>query len=174
MAGRHPSGEGTGGSQSGSAAVWFLLVLPVLLLAVGLSLDVGRLVVARAHAQAAADFASLAAVQELDLDRLSRGEPWLRAADAERVARTWVADNLRLGLGEMLAGAAETRVAVINAGDDAPRPHPWTGRLLREPTVAVETVVPVRLRFLPGGPRVRVTVRADASVVRASPRPAPP
>lgn len=157
-------------SARGSASVWFVLVLPVALLALGLVLDVGRLVVVRAHAQAAADFAGLAAVQELDLDRLGRGERWLRAGDAERVARAWVVDNLRHGLGEEVALASETRIAVINAGEEAPRRHPWTGRTLRDPTVAVETAVPVRLRFVPGRPQVRVTVRADASVVRASPR----
>lgn len=169
-----PAGERGWRSQSGSVAVWFVLVLPVALLALGLSLDMARLVVIRAQAQAAADLAGLAAAQELDLERLSRGEPWLRPVDAERVARSWVADNLRLGLGEHLAGVAETRVAVVNAADNAPTSHPWTGRLLREPTVAVETVVPVRLRFVPGRPQVRITVRADASVVRAPPRPPSP
>ncbi|PZN07864.1 MAG: hypothetical protein DIU69_10965 [Bacillota bacterium] len=165
-----PAGKRGWRSQSGSVAVWFVLVLPVVLLALGLSLDVARIVVARAQAQAAADLAGLAAAQELDLERLSRGEPWLRPVEAERVARSWIADNLRLGLGEQLAGAAETRVVVVNATDDAPASHPWTGRLLREPTVAVETIVPLQLRFVPGRPQVRIAVRADASVVRAPPR----
>lgn len=150
--------------QRGAAAVGFILLLPLLLLAMALAVDVARLVVVRAQVQSAADLGSLAAVQELDLDRLREGQPWLRVEDAEQVARQWVTANLQYTLPEATS-QTEIDVLAINAIETAPRRHPWTGRWLRDPTVAVRIVVPVRMMWIPGRPTVHVRVQADASVV---------
>ena len=164
---RAPTGHPSRVGQQGAAAAWFMLLLPVLLLALGWAVDGARLVLVRAEAQAAADFASLAAVQELDTEQFMQGRPWLVAGAAEATARRWLDDALRQAFGESVAAAARVEVAVINAGPGDPRRHPWTGRRLEDPTVAVRAVIPVKLFWIPGRPPVAVTVAADASVARA-------
>ncbi|WP_242822348.1 Tad domain-containing protein [Thermaerobacter marianensis] len=145
-------------------AAAFVLVLPVLLAAVGLGLDAGRLVVVRAHAQAVADLAGLAAVQEIDEDAFARGEPALREAAAAATARQWAEDGLRRAFGDAVAEDATVDVVVVNASPASPRRHPWSGRRVAEPTVGVRLVVPVRLGWLPAVAAIPLTVTADASV----------
>lgn len=150
--------------QRGAVAATFLLLLPVMIAAVGLVLDGSRLILVRAQAQAVADMASLAAVQEIDEQAFARGEPLLRTAAAEATARRWLEDGLRRAFGEAMATQSTIDVVVINASASAPRRHPWSGRRLTEPTVAVRVLVPVRLGWIPGPSPVSVRVAADASV----------
>ncbi|EKP93805.1 MULTISPECIES: Tad domain-containing protein [Thermaerobacter] len=153
--------------QGGAVGAAFLLLLPVILAALGLVLDGSRLVLTRAHAQAVADFASLAGVQEVDEEALARGEPALRAGAAAATARLWAESGLRRAFGEEVARRAVIEVVVINGSPSQPRRHPWSGRRVEEPTVGVRLVVPVALAWRPAAGAVRLTVAADASVARA-------
>ena len=154
--------------QRGAAAAGFILLLPVLVWATALVLDVARLVVVRAQLQSAADLGSLAAAQELDLERLYQGQPWLREGEAEQVARQWVMQNLQHVLPRE-SSQARIEVTVINAEEGIPQRHPWTGRWIRNPTVAVRVVVPTRMLWVPGRPTVPIQVQADASVLTLPP-----
>ena len=157
-------GGAIAGDQRGAVAAAFLLVLPVLIAAVGLVLDGSRLVLVRAHAQAVADMASLAAVQEIDEDAFARGEPLLRTAAAAATARRWIDDGLRRAFGDAMAAQSTIEVVVVNASASAPQRHPWSGRRLAEPTVAVRILLPVKLGWIPGASPVSLRVAADASV----------
>ncbi|GAB6876039.1 Tad domain-containing protein [Thermaerobacter litoralis] len=147
-------------------AAAFLLIMPVILAGLGLVLDGSRLVVTRARAQAVADFASLAGAQEIDEEAFARGEPSLLEHGAAATARRWAAQGLQEAFGPGIASRTRIEVEVINATPQAPRRHPWSGRRVDDPTVAVRLTVPVDLAWRPGAGIVPVTVAADASVTQ--------
>ena len=136
--------------------------LPVLVAALALVVETGRLFVLARWVQAAADLGALAGGQEVDLERLAEGERYLDEERAKKEAERVTGDNLR-DLGGVVR-SSHVQVYVINVVD-GPTTHPRTGRLIRDPTVSVwvEVSVPVRLAWWTH--EVRLTAHADASVV---------
>lgn len=142
----------------------FALFLPITLLLLGLAVDAGALLAARGTAHAIADVAALAGVQELDLERLARGERYIMPGPAVLQARTFTLRNLAEN--GLLTGNVRVEAEVINASARAPRTHPWTGRLVSDPTLAVAIRLDVPLHFpLSARGRAHVVARADASVL---------
>lgn len=151
--------------RRGAAGTVLALLLPVVLASLALVADVGYLLWVRAALQAAADLGALAGAQELDLEALAEGRRAL-APTAGSSARRWAGENLAAHPATARwADLAEVGVLVIQADEQAPARHPWTGRTLRDPTVAVRIRLRVPLPWFgrPLGP-VEVVARADASV----------
>lgn len=148
----------------GSAALVAVVLLPLLVLVLGAVLDVGQLRQGAAAVRAATDLAALVAVNDQDGAALAgRGELRL-AADAESVAREYLARNLDplAGLG---AGASE----VVAAADVAVFPgggvDPRDGSTYDRPTVRIIADVPLRTGLLRAllGPTVVVRAHAAAA-----------
>lgn len=142
----------------------FAMTLPIFILCLALVADGGLIMMRRGLAYAVADVAALAGVQELDLDRLARGEryviPELAVSKALEVAHGSLDEN---GVRE---GDRAVRVEVVNASATSPRIHPVSGRELVDPTVHVSVRLRVPLRFWGAVlPAAWVTGRADASVL---------
>lgn len=154
------------GGQRGAAAAFTLLFLPVLAVLLALVVDVAHLFGVRAALQAAADMGALAGAQAVDLDALAQGRRRLQEDEAAGAAREWVRGNLLAHpLTRPLAGAAEVEVRVIQADEGEPARHPWSGRELEDPTVAVRIRVQPRFHGFAGlWPPPLLEVRADASV----------
>lgn len=150
--------------ESGAAMALVVLFLPCLLAAAALVLDVGALLLARAEMRAAADMGALAGVQDLDFDRLARGEIVIREAEAAADAESWVRANLA-GKSFVEPGTVVTAVAVRNTWLRGGVACPVTGRALADPTVCVRIRARVKLPFLASLGTVTVSVHADASVV---------
>ncbi|MCL4368043.1 MAG: pilus assembly protein TadG-related protein [Actinobacteria bacterium] len=161
------------GTERGAVAALVAIFLPVLVLAAGLVMDLGAVFVTRHVAYAAADLAALAAVQDVDLDRLAEGELCIVEGEARRDATRYALENLRASLRRVdIDGRARIEVEVYNPEPGHPLRHRETGRLLRTPTVSVRISVPMRTYFVTFLVReVRVAVRADASVVRKAGNP---
>lgn len=150
--------------ERGAALPLLVLFLPLSFLLLALAADAGALLAARGLVHAAADLAALGGVQEIDLERL--------AAAGERVLRPEAAERAREVAAAILAGnrlggpGSRVTAAVLDASPSHPRRHPWSGRLLRDPTLAVRVGAPVPLAF--SGPAHRsawVEALADASVL---------
>ncbi len=152
--------------EKGAVAAITVLALPVMILAAGLVIDAANVVWARAAAQSAADLAALAAVQELDLDRLARGERWLTEHLAVARAREVAVDNLSRAGEALGAGNAGIRVRVYNVRQGETVVHQDDGRPLGDPTVCVTLELRARLPFLSAvNAPVVIRAHADASVV---------
>ncbi|NPV70825.1 MAG: hypothetical protein HPY55_09310 [Firmicutes bacterium] len=153
--------------ERGSVSATLALTFPVLLVAVSLVTDAGVAVWARAVAQASADLAALAAVQEIDLDRLARGERSLVEGAAVARARAVAIDNLNravAGLGPIFEVSVD--VCVYNPESGGTVVHQRDGRRLRDPTVCVTTGLQATVPSLAAGwRRIAVSAHADASVV---------
>lgn len=156
--------------QRGGVLAFFALTLPIYIIALGLVADAGYLFTIRSLVSAIADAAALAGVQELDLERLAAGERYIRPTEARLASFTVAMENLHRAF-PASADPGHVRIEVMNASRAQPVRHPVTGRLLGDPTVFVEVEVLVPLRFTPLGPPVRVTGRADASVLPRTGRP---
>lgn len=149
--------------ERGGVLPLFALFLPLVILLLALAADAGTLLAARGTAYAVADVAALAGVQELDLDLLAQGERHILSGPAESQAHAVALRNLaENGLKDI----TRVEVTVINASARSPRYHPWTGRLLTDPTVAVGIQIDMPLHFPSAAwRRARVAARADASVL---------
>lgn len=146
----------------GQAAVLLLWLLPLGALLVGAVGDVGLALWEREQLRQACDLAALAAAQDVDLERLARAERWIVPEDAERDARRYVALNLA---GARLP-AYSVEVRVLNASASHPLSHPWTGRRLVDPTVAVRVEGDMPTVFLRSlRPAIHLRATADASVL---------
>jgi len=142
------------------------LALPAMILAAGLVTDAGMVIWVKACAQSAADLAALAAVQEIDLDKLALGERWLVEPIALERAVSVARDNLARGGEALDADNAVVRVLVFNMKEGETVFHPGDRRPLRDPTVCVTIEVKARLPFLsPIKVLGAVFAHADASVV---------
>lgn len=148
--------------QSGAVLVLVVAFVPVLVAALALVIETGRLFVLARRAQSAADLGALAGAQEVDLERLADGERYLDEGRARLAADRITTDNLR-DLGGVV-GSSHVQVYVINVVD-GPTTHPRTGRLIRDPTVSVWVEVNVPVRLVWWAREVRLTAHADASVV---------
>lgn len=153
--------------ERGAALALVALWLPAVALLVAAVVDVGYLFSLRAAVQAAADLGALAGAQEVDLSALaSRGELRLLEPDAGEAAARWTRQNLEAHPATAgLAAAAWVEVRVLQPKARLPLRHPWSGRPVPHPTVAVRVTVPVRTPWLAAvaGP-VLIQARADASV----------
>lgn len=150
--------------QYGQILPLVALFLPVAILLFGLVVDIGLLFATRQVMIAAADLGALGGVQDVDLDRLSRGEIWL---DGERARRdAYGLTEVNLTQNQVLGQIKEIRVEVLNASLEHPLSHPFTGRTVTDPTVAVRITAVVRLPFLnPFLGETPLVVHADASVL---------
>jgi uncharacterized membrane protein len=148
--------------QSGAVLVLVVAFLPVLVAAMALVVETGRLFVLARWAQAAADLGALAGAQEVDLEQLADGERYLDEERARLAADRITTDNLR-DLGGVV-GSSRVQVYVINVAE-GPTIHPRTGRFIRDPTVSVWVEVSVPVHLVWWTHQVRLAAHADASVV---------
>lgn len=155
------------GSERGTIALTTLVVLPLLLLMLGVVAELGVLRVLAARARAAADLATLVAIDDQDGAELARSGRMRPSIDAEDVARDYFARNLR-PMAAMLGSTPETIAASADVGifSDVPATDPLTGARYDYPTARLAAEVPVRTPLfaaLMGSPVTRVAVRATSA-----------
>ncbi len=138
-----------------------LLILPALLAAVALAVDVGWLLLMRVRLQAACDLAALAGVGSVDWDQLMMGKIRLSAEEAQDFARTYMLENLAVIDGLQ---AESVQVWVINAEPDEPALHPVTGSEIIYPTVIINCSVSVAGGWFSALGTVELSAEADASL----------
>ena len=129
----------------GTALVLTLVLAPLLVVALAGVLQLGALRVAAARVRAAADLATLVAVNDQDDAELARSGALRLAADAADVAREYFARELELSA-PLLDGAAEDIAAAadVAAYPSAPAYDARTGARYDRPTVRIAADVPVR------------------------------
>lgn len=149
--------------ERGSAALLTVLLLPVLALALASAIDLGSLRVAASRARAAADLAVLVAVNDQDEQALQADGRLRLAADAEAVARDYLARNLA-SLGPQLAEDARSlaRRADVRAFPDG-GVDPLDGTRYEHPTVRIRVDVPLRTGALQGLLGAVLPVRAHTA-----------
>ena len=152
--------------EAGAAAVALVVWLPVFVGVMALTLSAGHLFVARLRVQTAVDMAALAAVQDVDLERLARGERHIREDQARADAVRWLVENLEAAFPGNPASPARIEVDVYNPSPTRPAVHRRSGRVIRDPTVSVYVEYPARVPSLPAvGGRVLLKAWGDASVI---------
>ncbi len=131
--------------ERGAIALTTVLLLPLLTLVLTGLLELGAIRLVSLRARAAADLATLVAVNDQDDETLARNGTLRLARDAEEVARAYFAANLEplaaaLALApQSIAAAAEVVVLERPGGVD-----PRTNRRFEHPTVRLFAEVPVR------------------------------
>jgi hypothetical protein len=122
-----------------------LVLAPVLLVALASVLQLGALRVAVARVRAAADLATLVAVNDQDDAELARTGELRLSADAVDVAREYFARELELS-SSLLEGAASDIAAAadVAAYPSAPAYDTHTGARYDRPAVRISARVPVR------------------------------
>jgi hypothetical protein len=153
--------------QRGQVAVYAVLLFPVLMLVLALVLAVGTIESLRTRIRAQLDMAALTATQALDPAALAAGEPpSLQVAEADRLAREYLARNLA-ATGDVLVGspseiAAGAQIVISNE----PGTDPITGASNTAPTVSIEIIAPARIPLLGLAgitPVVTLTIDGSAS-----------
>jgi Putative Flp pilus-assembly TadE/G-like len=153
--------------ERGQVAVYAMLLFPMLMLVLGLVLAVGTVEGLRTRLRAQLDMAALTATQALDPAALAAGEPpRLQVAEADRLAREYLARNLA-ATGDVLVAspsaiAAGAQIVVSNV----PGTDPITGASNTAPTVSIEIYAPVRIPLLGLAgiaPVVTLTIDGSAS-----------
>lgn len=137
----------------GSALITIVL-LPLLLVTLGGTFELGSLRVVAARAQTAADLAALVAMNDQDDAELRRTGRLRPAADAEAVARVLLAENLGPVSSALTLTPAEIAARATVVVDADP------------PAVRIVATVPVRTPFfgaLLSRPSIDLPVRAAAS-----------
>jgi Flp pilus assembly protein TadG len=129
----------------GTALVLTLVLAPILLVALSGVLQLGALRVAAARVRAAADLATLVAVNDQEDAELARSGALRLAADAADVAREYFARELELSA-PLLDGTAGDIAAAADvvAYASAPAYDARTGARYDRPTVRIAADVPVR------------------------------
>jgi Flp pilus assembly protein TadG len=129
----------------GSVMVLTLIVAPILLVALAGVLQLGALRVAAARVRAAADLATLVAVNDQDDAELARSGALRLSADAVDVAREYFARELELSSPLLDRAADEIAAAAdVAAYPSAPAYDTRTGARYDRPTVRIAADVPVR------------------------------
>jgi Flp pilus assembly protein TadG len=129
----------------GTAMVLTLVLAPLLLVALAGVLQLGLLRVAAARIQAAADLATLVAVNDQDDEELTRFGRLRLSADAADVAREYFARELELSLPLLDRSAGEIAAAAdVAAYPSAPAVDARNGARYERPTVRIAAAVPVR------------------------------
>ena len=113
-------------------ALTTIAMLPVLLVVLATTLELGALRVVAARADSAADLAALVAVNDQDDAELAQTGRLRPASDATAVARAVFADNLKAIESSLAAAPATIAANALIVVESAP------------PTVRISTTVPVR------------------------------
>jgi hypothetical protein len=130
-------------------AVYAVLLFPMLMLVLALVLAVGTIEGLRTRLRAQLDMAALTATQALDPAALAAGEPpRLQAAEAERLAREYLARNLAATEDVLVASPAEIAAAAQVVISNQPGTDPITGASNTAPTVSIEISAPARIPLL--------------------------
>jgi hypothetical protein len=131
--------------DGGTAAVTTLVMLPLLLVVLVGVLELGALRAVAHRAGAAADLATVVAVNDQDQGELVRTGTLRLAADAAETARDYFARNLSATAPALAADVTEIAAAAdIAAFSSAPSVDPRTGARYDRPTVRLIASVPVR------------------------------
>ena len=155
-------------SERGQVAVYAVLLFPVLMLTLALVLAVGTIEGLRTRIRAQLDMAALTATQALDPAGLAAGEPpRLQVAEAERLAREYLALNLAATGDDVLAATpAEIAAAAEVVVSNEPGIDPITGASNTAPTVSIQISAPARIPLLGLAgiaPVVTLTIDGSAS-----------
>jgi hypothetical protein len=153
--------------ERGQVAVYAVLLFPMLMLVLALVLAVGTIEGLRTRLRAQLDMAALVATQALDPAALAAGEPpRLQAAEAERLAREYLARNLAATGDVLVASPAEIAAAAQIVISNEPGTDPITGASNTSPTVSIEVSAPARIPLLGLAgiaPVVTLTIDGSAS-----------
>jgi hypothetical protein len=153
--------------ERGQAAVYAVLLFPVLMLVLALVLAVGTIEGLRTRLRAQLDVAALTATQALDPAALAAGEPpKLQVAEAERLAREYLARNLAATGDVLVASPSEIAAAAQVVISNVPGTDPITGASNTAPTVSIEITAPARIPLLGLAgiaPVVTLTIDGSAS-----------
>ena len=153
--------------QRGQVAVYAVLLFPMLMLVFALVLAVGTIEDLRSRLRAQLDMAALTATQALDPAALAAGEPpRLRIAEAERLAREYLARNLAATGDVLVASPSEIAAAAQVVISNEPGTDPITGAANTAPTVSIEISAPARIPLLGLAgiaPVVTLTIDGSAS-----------
>jgi Flp pilus assembly protein TadG len=135
--------------ERGQVAVYAVLLFPVLTLVLALVLAVGTLEGLRTRIRAQLDMAALTATQAFDPAALAAGEsPRLETAEAERLAREYLARNLATTSNLLVASPAEIAATAQVAVSNQPGIDPITGASNVAPTVSIRIAAPARIPLL--------------------------
>ncbi|NJD26910.1 MAG: hypothetical protein FIA92_01270 [Chloroflexi bacterium] len=154
-------------SERGQVAVYAVLLFPMLMLVLALVLAVGTIEGLRTRLRAQLDMAALVATQALDPAALAAGEPpTLQVAEAERLAREYLARNLAATGDVLVASPSEIAAAAQVVVSNEPGTDPITGASNTTPTVSIEISAPARIPLLGLAgiaPVVTLTIDGSAS-----------
>ena len=153
--------------ERGQVAVYAVLLFPVLTLVLALVLAVGTLEGLRTRIRGQLDMAALTATQAFDPAALAAGEPpRLEPAEAERLAREYLARNLAATSNLLVASPAEIAATAQVAVSNERGIDPITGASNVAPTVSIRVAAPARIPLLglAGiGPVVTLTIDGSAA-----------
>lgn len=153
--------------ERGQVAVYAVLMFPMLMLVLALVLAVGTIEGLRTRLRAQLDMAALTATQALDPVALAAGgPPRLQVAEAERLAREYLARNLAATGDVLVASPSEIAAAAQVVVSNQPGTDPITGAANTAPTVSIEIVAPARIPLLGLAgisPVVTLTIDGSAS-----------
>ena len=135
--------------EAGSIALTTIGLLPLLLVVLAGVAQLGVLRVGAARVRAAADLATLVAVNDQDDGELARSGTLRLAPDAAEVAREYFARNLDLSAPLLAVSAADVaRAADVAAFPAAGGTDPRTGARYDRPTLRIAASVPLRTPVL--------------------------
>lgn len=153
--------------ERGQVAVYAVLMFPMLMLVLALVLAVGTIEGLRTRLRAQLDMAALTATQALDPVALAAGEPpRLQVAEAERLAREYLARNLAATGDVLVASPSEIAAAAQVVISNQPGTDTITGASNTAPTVSIEISAPARIPLLGLAgisPVVTLTIDGSAS-----------
>lgn len=153
--------------ERGQVAVYAVLLFPMLMLVLALVLAVGTIEALRTQLRSQLDMAALVATQALDPAALAAGEPpRLQVAEAERLAREYLARNLATAGDTLVASPSEIAAAAQVVISNEPGTDPITGASNTAPTVSIEIAAPARIPLLGLAgiaPVVTLTIDGSAS-----------
>ncbi len=153
--------------DGGTAAVTTLVMLPLLLVVLAGALEFGALRAVAYRVAAAADLATLVAVNDQDQAELERTGTLRLAAGAADTARDYFARNIEATASALAASASEIAASAdIASFPTAPAIDPRTGARYDRPTVRLIASVPVKtpgLAVLLMPAVTTITIRAASS-----------
>ena len=117
------------------SAITTIVVLPLLIVVLTTTLELGSLRVVAGRAHSAADLAALVAINDQDDEELARSGRLVPAADAAEVARTVFAQNLEPIASALAADPRAIAAAATIAVETIP------------PTLRIDAVIPIRTPF---------------------------
>jgi hypothetical protein len=149
------------GGRRGQSVLYVVVLLPVLLLILALSIEVGTIQITNVRLRSAVDLATVSGASVVDpLFYGQTGRLRLDRNGAAVVAREFLARNL-LAIDPDRRVATSAEITIVN---DVPARDPYTGTLLDRPAVCIHARLPVRaglLRLV--GTSAWVTLTASAS-----------